>query len=112
MTKACRRPDCDGVITERYPSQLARRTYCSWRCVQWASRDARQKGQESASIRRAVASIHKALGITTQASPSLVRAVRKIRAQAYRSGWTVVQRRLQRAVKRGVLVRAGERWVN
>lgn len=102
LTKQCGRPGCAGLITERYPSQLKRRIYCKWRCVQWAAVQSRLRG--TADVRRAARRIHVALGIQQEPSRELIRAVQRIRSQAYRAGWTVVQRKLQRAVKRGVLI--------
>src|SRR5687767_11118847 len=103
LTKQCARPGCSGTIEARYPSELKRRTYCCWRCTQWAAVVARKRG--SADVRRSAKQIQLAIGVTGDPSAALIRAVQRIRSQAYRAGWTVVQRRVQRAVARGVLVR-------
>lgn len=103
LTKQCARPGCKGTIAEPYPSRLKRRTYCRFRCVQWAAVRSRLRG--TADVRRAARQIHVALGLAGEPSRELIRAVQRIRGQAYRAGWICVTRKLRRAVARGVLVR-------
>lgn len=106
LIKACARPACEGLITERYPARLAQRVYCSKRCTQWAGTQTRKRGTEHA--RRAAFQIQRALGLTGEPPRALIDVVQRIRQNAYQAGWTCVTRKLQRAVKRGVLVRPVE----
>lgn len=103
LSKPCARPGCLGVIVVRYPSVLKRRTYCKWRCAQWAGVQVRLGG--TADVRRAASRVQRPLGLTGEPPRELIRAVQRIRSQAYRAGWMVVQRKVQRAVKCGVLIR-------
>lgn len=102
LTKQCARPGCLGLISERYPSRLKLRTYCKWRCVQWAAVQARLRGNSDA--RRGARRIHVALGLTGEPSRELIRAVQRIRTQAYNAGWQVVTRKVRRAIARGILI--------
>jgi len=104
LRKACGRPNCAGVIEERYASALKRRTYCSWRCVQWAAAELKRHGQEEASMRRSLQQIQAALDLSGPPPEALVRVVRRIRTRAYRAGWMVVTNKFRRAIARGVLI--------
>lgn len=104
FTKQCARPGCFGEIAEETRSALKRRTFCSRACVQWKSAETRRQGQEEESLRRALAKIAKALGVSGPLPPGLVRTVRVIRMRAYQAGWRVVERRIRRKLATGELV--------
>lgn len=102
LEKNCARPMCRGMIRERYPSALKRRLYCCWRCVQWAGVQAKLRGDTF--TRRAALQIMRELGVEGEPSLRLIKMVRKLRRRAYSAGWYCVQRKVRRAVARGVLV--------
>ena len=105
MAKWCAYPSCREVVRACRPSQVKRQKFCSRRCANRARRENRRLGHWEKAIWRGCRLVQQALAISGEPPVALIRAVRQIRQQAYGAGWTVVQRKVHRAVKRGLLIR-------
>ena len=103
--KPCTRPGCPEIIRERIKSRFRLRRYCSHRCANKASAEATKQGQHDKALMQACRAILQAVQIEAVPNLPLVRIVRRVRRKAYRAGYAVVQRKVQRAVKRGLLIR-------
>lgn len=99
--KPCGRHGCLRVIEGR---SVARRLFCSRLCANRARREQRLHGHHEKALWRACQQVMQALEVSGEPSLALIHVVRRVRHRAYQAGWTVVQRKVQRAVKRGVLI--------
>lgn len=103
--KKCARRACDRIVSGRCRAEHRRRKFCSHRCNVLANVSLRRKrGLDDPSLRRDMRAIQKALRVDGAPPIALARAVRGLRARAYRAGWTVVTRKFRRAIARGILV--------
>lgn len=92
------------MIQERTRYRFRLRRYCSHRCANKASAEATKQGQHDKALMQACRAILRAVQVETDPSLPLVQIVRRVRRKAYLAGYAVVQRKVQRAVKRGLLI--------
>lgn len=104
LTKQCARPGCRGLIRAKNLSTLKRRVYCGRSCTQAMSVESRRLGQEDKVLQQAQQRIQEVLCVNVPPSPVIARLLRRLRANAYRAGWTTASRRVKRLMARGVLV--------
>lgn len=105
LTKPCANPACVDPVHARNPAELKHRKFCTHRCANRMSAKAASRGHHDKTLWRACLAIHKALGVSGDPSPELLRVVRRLRRNGYKAGWAVVVGKFRRAVARGVLVR-------